>query len=100
MRVYSLQVPIGSIMIGGQVAKIIESKNSKFPVGRRILGRLGWRSHTIINPNDADITNFLNQPPQLLPEIEDLPFSFYLGVLGMPGLVLLWAKTKVNFVIK
>ena len=85
MRVYSLNIPIGSVMIGGQVAKIIESKNPNFPVGRTILGRLGWRTHTIIDPKDGDKTKFLNQPPELLPEIGNLPLSLHLGVLGMPG---------------
>ncbi|XP_051172013.1 prostaglandin reductase 1-like isoform X2 [Leptopilina boulardi] len=85
MRVYSLKVPIGSVMIGGQVARIIESKNKNFPVGRRILGRLGWTSHMIINPNDDDKTKFLSQPPHLIPETENISPSLYLGVLGMPG---------------
>ncbi|XP_033223578.1 prostaglandin reductase 1-like [Belonocnema kinseyi] len=85
MRVYSLNIPVGSVMIGGQVATIIESKNPKFLVGQKILGRLGWRSHTIIDPKDGDKTTFMNQPPELLPEIGNLPFSLHLGVLGMPG---------------
>lgn len=86
MRVYSLKIPVGSVMIGGQVGKIIESKNKEFPVGRRILGRLGWRSHTIIKPNDDDDKKtFLNQPPQLIELGKDILPSYYLGILGMPG---------------
>lgn len=70
-------------MIGGQVAKIIESKNPDFPVGKRIVGYLGWRTHTILNPNIHQ--SFSEQKPYLLPDIGDLPSSLGLGMLGMPG---------------
>ncbi|KYN03267.1 PREDICTED: prostaglandin reductase 1-like [Cyphomyrmex costatus] len=83
MRLYVLNFPLGTTMIGGQVAKIIESKNPTFPVGKRIVGYLGWRTHTIISPNIDN--SFAQQKPYLLPDIGDLPSSLSLGVLGMPG---------------
>jgi len=70
-------------MIGTQVAKIVESKNPAFPVGKRIVGNLGWRTHTIINSKISD--QFFKQNPYLLPDIDDLPPSLGLGMLGMPG---------------
>ncbi|KAL0132561.1 hypothetical protein PUN28_000369 [Cardiocondyla obscurior] len=84
MRPYLQRFPVGITMIGSQVAKIIESKNPNFPVGKRIVGNLGWRTHTIINPstNQDDV---LQQQPYVLPDIGDLPSSLGLGVLGMPG---------------
>lgn len=84
MRVYIQRYPVGVTMIGGQVAKIIESKNPDFPVGKRIVGYLGWRTHTIINPQRSEF-EFLSQRPMLVSDIGNLPLSLYLGMLGMPG---------------
>ena len=85
MRPYSVNYPIGSVMIGGQISKIIESKNPKFPVGKRIRGYYGWRTHTIINPDKWDSSEFLSEKPAVLPDFGDLSPSLGLGVLGMPG---------------
>ncbi|KAG5327671.1 PTGR1 reductase, partial [Pseudoatta argentina] len=83
MRPYVQNVSLGVTMIGSQVAKIVESKNPAFPVGKRIVGNLGWRTHTIINPKTED--QFFKQNTYLLPDIDDLPSSLGLGMLGMPG---------------
>ncbi|XP_011690434.1 PREDICTED: prostaglandin reductase 1-like [Wasmannia auropunctata] len=84
MRVYVERFPLGTTMIGSQVAKIIESKNPDFPVGKRVVGNLGWRTHTIVNEKTAKDATF-QQSPYILPDIGDLPSSLALGVLGMPG---------------
>lgn len=83
MRPYVRRYPLGITMVGTQIAKIIESKNPAFPVGKRIVGNLGWRTHTIVNPKFKDLM-FQNHP-YLLPDIGDLPSSLCLGILGMPG---------------
>jgi len=83
MRPYVQRLPLGITMIGGQVAKIIESKNPDFPVGKRIVGNFGWRTHTVVNPKAEDVT--FQHAPYILPDIGDLPPSLALGVLGMPG---------------
>jgi len=68
-------------MIGGQVAKIIESKNEEYPEGAYLYGHFGWRTHTKTNPSLADPLF----KPYLLPDFGDLPLSLALGALGMPG---------------
>ncbi|KAL2716537.1 prostaglandin reductase 1-like [Vespula squamosa] len=85
MRPYILQFPLGITMIGSQVGKIIESKNPDYPVGKRIVGYFGWRTHTIVNLKLLSEFEFTSQKPYLLPEIGDLSPSLSLGVLGMPG---------------
>ncbi|CAH1119663.1 unnamed protein product [Phaedon cochleariae] len=72
---------VGETMVGTQVAKVIKSKNPKFPVGKLVVGGFGWRSHTISN---GDEEAFLGKP-YVLPDIGDLSPSLALGVLGMPG---------------
>ena len=59
--------------------RIIESKNSIFPVGETIVGNLGWRTHSIVKPtDDCDI--------YILPDIGTLPLSAALGVIGATGI--------------
>jgi len=82
MRAYSSRLQAGETFIGSQVAKVIESKNEKYPVDQYIVGEFGWRSHTISEGKKSA----LGFPaPWHIPDPEDLPLSLSLGVLGMPG---------------
>ncbi|KAI1239789.1 hypothetical protein IHE44_0011221, partial [Lamprotornis superbus] len=71
------QMKEGDIMIGTQVARIVESKNPAFTVGAFVVGEKGWRTHFISDGKDL----------QLLPAnwLESLPKSLALGTVGMPG---------------
>ncbi|XP_058445165.1 prostaglandin reductase 1-like [Malaya genurostris] len=80
MRPYMLEFPVGSVMIGGQVAKVLESKHPKFPVGSYVHGSFGWRTHTVYNPD-----NETGWKAYVLPDFGKEPLSLGLGVLGMPG---------------
>ncbi|XP_046742912.1 prostaglandin reductase 1-like [Diprion similis] len=82
MRVYTQRYPVGITMIGRQIGKIIASKNKDYPVGKRVVANVGWRTHTIIDPNSKE---HFGQPPYVLPDFGTLPASLGLGVLGRPG---------------
>ncbi|XP_064386880.1 prostaglandin reductase 1-like [Halichondria panicea] len=77
MRPYSRRFPVDTTMIGAQVAKVTESKSSKFAVGDLLAGSLGWRSHTIgsetTDVHKLDSTLYTDRA------------STAVGVLGMPG---------------
>ncbi|GBP59388.1 Prostaglandin reductase 1 [Eumeta japonica] len=83
MRAYMIRYKLPTDMIGGQVARIISSRNSKYPVGKYVTGSFGWRTHTIVDPNKPQKSSLL--PLALLPDIKPYPVSLALGVLGMPG---------------
>ncbi|XP_029167997.1 prostaglandin reductase 1-like [Nylanderia fulva] len=85
MRLYVQRYSVGITMLGSQVAKIVESRNPNYPVGRRIVAYLGWRTHTIIKPTMDDDKDLMKQPPYILPDLGGLSHSLGLGVLGMPG---------------
>ncbi|KAK5647442.1 hypothetical protein RI129_002334 [Pyrocoelia pectoralis] len=74
-RVYTQNV--GQVMIGLQVAKIIESKLDGYPVGKYVVGHFGWRTHTI--------SKTLTIPFGIIPDFGNLPVSLALGALGMTG---------------
>ncbi|CAH1977914.1 unnamed protein product [Acanthoscelides obtectus] len=82
MRAYAPRLQTGKTFIGSQVAKIIESRHEKFPVGKYVVGEFGWRTHTISNGKPM-----LNGVPQawIIPDLGNLPLSIALGALGMPG---------------
>ncbi|XP_056375462.1 prostaglandin reductase 1-like [Hyla sarda] len=78
MRPYSRRMlKEGDVMIGSQVARILESKNSAFLVGDYYVSNSGWTTHFISNGTG------LKALPSEWPE--SLPRSLALGVVGMPG---------------
>ncbi|KAJ8731264.1 hypothetical protein PYW07_004428 [Mythimna separata] len=83
MRAYMIAYKLPTDMIGGQVAKIIASRNKNYAVGKYLTGSFGWRTHTILNPDTANQAGLL--PVTLLPDFGSHPVSLALGILGMPG---------------
>nr|XP_024655446.1 prostaglandin reductase 1-like [Maylandia zebra] len=66
----------GNVMIGTQVAKVIQSKNPAFPVGSHVVSTSGWRTHTL--SDGTGLTPILSEWPK--------DVSLSLGAMGMPGL--------------
>jgi prostaglandin reductase 1 len=78
-RAYAGRFTDGTPMIGYQVAEILESKDKNFPVGKKVVGHFGWRTHTISKAGDE-------AEPYLMPDMYGLPNSAAVGLLGMPGM--------------
>ncbi|XP_018099223.2 prostaglandin reductase 1 isoform X2 [Xenopus laevis] len=79
MRPYSKHMmKEGDVMIGTQVARVLESKNSEFQVGSFVLSNAGWTTHSI--SNGKELTPLLANWPAHIPR------SLALGTIGMPGL--------------
>ena len=72
---YIAPVQIGDVMRAGTVGKVIESKHEKFAVGDYVVGHNGVQSYAV-----SDGTGLHKVDPKLA------PLSYYLGVLGMPGM--------------
>ncbi|XP_055055823.2 prostaglandin reductase 1 [Misgurnus anguillicaudatus] len=77
----------GDVMIGTQVAKVIQSNNPAFPVGCHVIGQSGWRTHSV--SDGSDITQILADWPK------DVSLSHALGAIGMPGLTALYGLEEV-----
>jgi NADPH-dependent curcumin reductase CurA len=65
---------LGEPMNGGVVAEVIESRHPDFEVGDAILAHLQWQEIQTVKAENA--TKLDNK----------VPLSYYLGILGMPGL--------------
>ncbi|KAM7366366.1 hypothetical protein PAMP_015812 [Pampus punctatissimus] len=83
----SVRMKEGDVMIGTQVAKVIQSKNPAFPVGSHVIGRCGWRTHTV--SDGTELTPIMPDWPQ------DVSLSLALGAIGMPGLTALYGIEEV-----
>ncbi|CAL1534561.1 unnamed protein product [Lymnaea stagnalis] len=88
MRVFPKQVDKSPI--GQQIAKVVDSKNDKFPIGKIVLAMVGWRDKTVLDPDQDNpyyVTRFTPKKTLVeIPNVGDVPYSLYLGILGMPGL--------------
>ena len=72
---YIAPVKIGDVMRAGTVGEVIESKHETFAVGDYVAGHNGVQSYAV-----SDGTGLYKVDPNLA------PLSYYLGVLGMPGM--------------
>ncbi|MCL6708146.1 NADP-dependent oxidoreductase [Pseudomonas sp. R2.Fl] len=72
---YSAPTPVGGVMEGEIIARVVQSRHSGFQVGENIAGRLGWLTHAI-----SDGTGLAKLDGRFK------PITTALGVLGMPGL--------------
>ena len=73
---YAKGVEIGQVMEGQTVGEVLESKHPKFKPGDKVLARLGWQLYGCIR-GDGEIGKV---------DGGRAPLSYYLGVLGMPGM--------------
>ena len=77
---YAAPWEIGETMKGGAVGRVVESRSSDVPEGSLVLTEAGWRDVAVLDAAHV----------RVLPESPGIPPSYYLGVLGMPGLTA-WA---------
>ncbi|WP_165026510.1 NADP-dependent oxidoreductase [Dysgonomonas sp. ZJ279] len=80
---YAPPFEINQPIAGGVVAVVEESKSSKFKKGDKVLGMLPWATYSI-------------QKTDGLQKIDDsIPESYYLGIVGMPGLTAYFGLTDI-----
>ncbi|CAG4961164.1 unnamed protein product [Parnassius apollo] len=63
-----------------QIGEVIESKNSKYSVGAKVVSHIGWCDYGIVKMFDDPLTR-----PYKLPDLKGLPTSYGIGAVGMPG---------------
>lgn len=75
----------GQVMEGTTVGEVLESRNDGFQRGDLVMGIHGWEQYTIGREGFF--------ASQVLPRLEGIPPSWFLGVLGPTGLTAYFAMT-------
>jgi len=75
---------LGKPMDGGVVAEVVESRHPDFVTGDAVLGHLRWKEIQTVN---AQHVNKLDK---------SAPLSYYLGILGMPGLTAYFGLNEIG----
>lgn len=82
---YAEPVPVGGVMIGGTVGKVVESRNDDYAAGDVVFGHWGWQEYAVSNGEEAEkFDTSLG------------PMSTALGVLGMPGMTAYFGLLEVG----
>jgi hypothetical protein len=77
---YAAAWEVGETMQGGAVGRVVESRSADVPEGALVLTDAAWRDVAVLDARAV----------RQLPATGDLPLTYSLGILGMPGLTA-WA---------
>jgi NADPH:quinone reductase len=85
VKSYSQPFQVDSPIAGGIVARVIESRDKNFVTGDTVFGMLPWSTYNLekgqnLRKIDASIA----------------PLTYYLGILGMPGLTAYFGITDIG----
>jgi len=72
---YTPPFEVGAPLVGTAVGEVVMSSDDSLPVGSLVVHALGWREHALLRGQDARRI-----------DSDELPSSYHLGILGMPGL--------------
>ena len=72
---YVKGVDVGDVMVGQTVGEVVESKDAAFKPGDKVLTSLGWQLMGVAKAGEIHKV-----------DASRVPSSYYLGILGMPGL--------------
>src|SRR5256885_7225678 len=72
---YVKGVELGEVMVGQTVGEVVESRHPGFKAGDKVLTQLGWQLCGAVKGEE-------------LVKVREgaAPLSYYLGILGMPGM--------------
>lgn len=72
---YIAPFEVGKPIVGGGVSQVIESMAEGFKVGDFVLGMIPWQEEMVVDASGLQVV-----------DEKIAPLSYYLGILGMPGL--------------
>ena len=84
---YAQPHPLGTVMIGGTVGEIVESRHPKFAVGDAVVGMGGWQEYSVVQANAPGAIRKV--------DTRQVPISHYLGAVGMPGVTAWYGLVKI-----
>lgn len=81
---YVKGVDLGQVMEGETVGEVVESRAPQFEPGDKVLARLGWQLYGV------------TRAATKLDESRGVPLSYYLGILGMPGITAYFGLKEIG----
>ena len=72
---YAASVDVGALMVGQTVGEVLDSRHPGFKKGDKVLTALGWQLFGVARGREL-----------MLVDAKRVPASYYLGILGMPGI--------------
>ncbi len=82
---YADPLPVGGVMVGGVVGKVVESRHPDYSEGEFVNAYIGWQEYGVANASDLRKAD---------PAVA--PLSAHLGVIGMPGLTAYFGLLEVG----
>ncbi len=82
---YAPPFELGKVLEAGVVGEVVASRHAGFNSGDIVTGMLGWEEYSL---NDGALLQKISPA--------DVPLSYYLGILGMPGITAYHGLTKVG----
>lgn len=73
---------LGEVLTGGGLSQVAASGHPDFAEGDLVQAFIGWEEFTRVSPDSANGRAALRK----VPKEGEIPLSYYLGVLGMPGI--------------
>ena len=70
---YAPPLALGSVMVGGTVSRVVQSRHPQFRTGELVLGASGWQDYAVADGASLTPLGDIGHP------------SYALSVLGMPG---------------
>jgi NADPH-dependent curcumin reductase CurA len=84
---YAQPQPLGQTMIGGTVGEVVESRNSHYAAGDKVVSMGGWQQYAVVNGAQKGAL--------MKVDTTHIPLSAYLGAVGMPGITGWYGLTKI-----
>ena len=80
---YVKGVSIGEVMVGQTVGEVVESRHPRLKPGDKVLTQLGWQLYGTTRE-------------AIKVEERGVPLSYYLGILGMPGMTAYFGLREIG----
>ena len=87
VKSYTLPQALNSVMIGGTVGEVVESRHSGFAAGDKVVGMGGWQTYSVVDANTPGALRKI--------DTKHVPISHYLGAVGMPGVTAWYGLVKI-----
>jgi len=87
-RSYALPVELGAVMTGEVVGEIVQSRAAGLAPGDLVLAHAGWQEYAALPAKSVERVERA--------QLGDLPISYLLGVLGMPGATAYFALDTIG----